>query len=323
MSRSSSSSAFLSFVVCFAGLAPPAAAQDPDRPRTQPQPPGLVARPMSPRSPRVRGPIERPLAPQERRDGDRPLSPRERGYVDQLAGMFGPVSFADRSRIERVVAPMLPPGGSGPATTSSTTATGLLVRAGDTTIARYRFDTPLEAQEEVARMLHQPGESRPIMVGEVRGNQVLVLSGDVALDPAAARRALDAAWQGLPAASASDATFAMLGPDDLVLTTTLKDGPLRDEVDRAMAKARERAEQPGFEVGERDARVKLPSGTEAYLTSDEHGATARLGAPGGPATAEYLALLDPEADAAAADQVGDAAGAVTEGAAKTLEGLFD
>lgn len=272
---------------------------------------------------------------------DAPLSSREKDYVDTLERRFGPVSLADRTSFvvgERRVTARISdgsPGASGaPATPSASVepppsiATGVLVRAGDTTVARYRFESPEHAQQEVLDLLGQEraASSEPL-VGEVRGDQVLVLSGELARDPTAAREALDGAWQGLPAAGSSDATFAVLGPHDVVLTTTLKDGPLRRFAEDTIAKVRARAAggaHPGMEVLPDGVRTRFPSGFEANVTSDARGATVRTtGAPGGPATQEYLALLDPNRDAEAAAHVRDANRASSAGASSVLDGLFD
>lgn len=263
-------------------------------------------------------------APAAAQDRDAPLSPRERSYVEGLGRQFGAVSFADRSQFVVGEPEIVDLSADAPARPPASVADGILVRAGDTTIARYRFASPEEAQAEARRVLETPVEgSRAPLVGEVRGNQVLVLSGEVAKDPAAAREALDASWQGLPAPAAPDATFAVLGPRDLAISTTLKDGPLRESIDKALAKARERAGTPEFQETPDGMAVRSPSGFEADLRVDDQGASALLrSGPGGPATNEYLGLIDPNADARSAEQARGANQAATEGAARKLDGLF-
>lgn len=274
--------------------------------------------------------------PARAQDPDAPLSRREQAYVDDLGRRFGQVSFADRSSFapgaREVVAPIgdgrrgRPDGAPVRPVEPTPMARGLLVRAGDTTIARYKFDSPEQAQAEARRVMEAPpNENREPLVGEVRGEQVLVLSGEIAKDPAAAREALDAAWQGLPAAASPDATFAVLGPRDLVLTTTLTDGPLRESVDQAIARARASADRPGFETTPDGARVGHGTdGLQADLSSGPQGATARVsGGPAGLASQEYLALLTPTADARSADQVHDADQVTSEGARRVIDRLFE
>ena len=110
----------------------------------------------------------------------------------------------------------------------------------------------------------------------------------------------------------------------MAVSTTLKDGPLRESIDRALEKAREREGTNEFQATPNGGmQVRAPSGFEADLESDEHGASALLrSGPQGPATNEYLALLDPNADARSAGQVRDANAATSEGAASVLNGLF-
>lgn len=190
-------------------------------------------------------------------------------------------------------------------------------------VERLRFETAEQAQQHSRWLLDCDLPVPTPYVAELRGNQLVVVRGELARDPASARRALGAAWNGLPAPATSDATFADLG-DGLALTTTLPGGPLRAGVDDALAKAREVSKRPdarGVELTADGARVQLDSGFTANLRSDAAGAS--LSTTTRPseerAMSDYLAGLGghPEPRAAGAtDQ------ARSKGAARTVDGLF-
>lgn len=262
------------------------------------------------------------------------LSRREREYVQALERRFGPVTASRLNFPSRLVAPTPTDELRRPIERPrperpyiDVLVNGLEVRSDDVAIHRYRFSSPEEAQQMATGLIESPmPEGRQPVVGEVRGNQLLLVTGDIARDPAAAREALDAAWQGLPASPTTDATFAVLGPNELAVHTTLEDGPLRESIDKAIKRARDLQErsdefQPTPDGG---MQVRKPSGFEADLRSDEHGASALLRrSPAGPATGEYLALLDPSSDARSADQVRDANQSASEGARTVVDSLFD
>lgn len=245
------------------------------------------------------------------------LSRRERAYVERLGERFGEVAIADKSRFTIAADGVVTDVTDAPSAATSpgaSEATSLLVRAGDTTIGRYKFDSPEQAQQEAVRVLEDPEGGREPLVGEVRGDQLLVLTGPAAKDPAAAREALDAAWQGLPAASRPDGTFALLGPHDVVLTTRLQEGPLRAAIDQVLAETRELEGRPGVTLTGTDAgQVKLESGFEAGFQAGEDGATLWTGQ--GPVRArqarEYLEQVAPPRS-----------GSVTEGARRVIDRLF-
>lgn len=187
------------------------------------------------------------------------LSRRERAWVEHLGERFGAVTHAERSTLDG---------------DARTRATGLLVRAGTTSIARYKFASAEQAQQEAVNLLEDPEGGRRRVVGEVRGDQVLLLEGAVARDPARAREALDAAWQGLPAPGQPDATFALLGPHDVALTTRLKSGPLRQLVDDILAETRALQGQPGVRFASPNAAtVALTNGFESGFHADDDGAS--------------------------------------------------
>ncbi|MCO5169579.1 MAG: hypothetical protein M9894_24830 [Planctomycetes bacterium] len=187
------------------------------------------------------------------------LSRRERAWVQHLEQRFGAVTVAERSTLEG---------------DARTQATGLLVQAGSTSIGRYKFTSAEQAQQEVVNLLEDPHGARRRVVGEVRGDQIVVLEGPVARDPARAREALDAAWEGLPAPGQTDATFALLGPNDVALTTRLKSGPLRQLVDEVLAETRALQGQPGVRFAAPNAAtVSLTSGFEAGFHANDEGAS--------------------------------------------------
>lgn len=184
------------------------------------------------------------------------LSRRERAWVERLGERFGAVVHSEKTRED---------GTSGP-------ASGLLVVAGETSIIRYKFASAAEAQQEAVTLLE--GDERRLTVGEVRGDQILVLQGPVARDPAKAREALDAAWEGLPAARRADATFAMLGPHDVVLTTRLREGPLHDLVSQILEETRADEGSPSVQfTSPNAATVKLEGGFESGFQVGDEGAT--------------------------------------------------
>ncbi len=286
----------------------------------------------------------------------KPLSPRERAYVEQLQRRYGPMRAerlqfpAERADEVRDLSPESvapPPSADGPIVSEPPSTrnpiarpsparpwqpapptemvNGLQVLGRDVAFQRYKFPSAEAAQAQVKEIIDTPmPEGRKPIAAEVRGDQVLIVVGDLARDPAAVRKALDAGWRGLPAPAEPDATVAILGPRDMAVSTTLKDGPLRESIDQALAKARERQGTAEFQATpDGGMQVRAPSGFEADLMSDEHGASALLrSGPQGPATNEYLALLDPNADARSANQVRDANAAASEGAANVLDGLF-
>ncbi len=190
---------------------------------------------------------------------DEALSQRERAWVERLGECFGQVTHAEKTRDE--------PGPSGGA------STGLLVVTGDTSVIRYKFASPAEAQQEAVQLIEGDGVERRLTVGEVRGDQVLVLAGPVARDPEEAREALDAAWAGLPAPRRPDATFALLGPHDVVLTTRLREGPLHDLVSQILEETRGLEGSPSVSFTSPDAAtVKLDGGFESGFQVDGDGA---------------------------------------------------
>lgn len=191
---------------------------------------------------------------------DEALSRRERAWVERLGERFGQVAHAERTRDE--------PGPSGGA------STGLLVVAGETSIIRYKFASPAEAQQEAVKLLEGDDVERRLTVGEVRGDQVLVLVGPVARDPEKAREALDAAWEGLPASRRTDATFALLGPHDVVLTTRLREGPLHDLVSQILEETRAEEGSPSVRfTSPNEATVRLDGGFESGFQVGDEGAT--------------------------------------------------
>lgn len=191
---------------------------------------------------------------------DEALSRRERAWVERLGERFGRVVHAERTRDE--------PGPSGGA------STGLLVVAGETSVIRYKFATPAEAQQEAVQLIEGDDVERRLTVGEVRGDQVLVLVGPVARDPEKAREALDAAWAGLPAPRRADATFALLGPHDVVLTTCLREGPLHDLVSQVLEETRALEGSPSVSFASPNAAtVKLDGGFESGFQVNDEGAT--------------------------------------------------
>lgn len=194
------------------------------------------------------------------------LGRRERAWVEQLAERFGPIAHAEKTAETGQA--------GGP-------ATGLAVLAGDTTIIRYRFDTPAEAQQEAVSLLEGESVERRIMVGEVRGDQILVIQGEVAANPDRAREALDAAWQGLPAPRRPDATFAILGPHEVVLTTRLREGPLHDLVSQILEETRALEGSPSVRFSSPNAAtVTLEGGFESGFQVADEGATLWTGMGG-------------------------------------------
>lgn len=229
-------------------------------------------------------------------------SARERAWRTRLEAAVGPVGPIER--VERVGSP-------------GAVAQGVRSRAGEAIVERLRFPSAAAAQEFLARTEHW-SDGRPV-VGELRGDQVVLVHGDVVRDAALARAALDAAWSVAPAPAVADATFAHLGGNDLAVSTRLPEGPLRESIDQALA-AIQRHGGPDATSDAHSGDVRFDSGFQAHVRSDGDGAAAVTSSrPGGvDAMQGYLAALQPES--AARSTPGTPA--ATEGAAGVLRRLF-
>lgn len=224
-----------------------------------------------------------------------PLSGRETIWAQGVGQELGGSTWAQRFSIPRPVEGVVKNNDVARAPLKGPLAHGLRIGGGDDVVERLRFESPAAAQEYVASAVVLEG--REGVAGELRGNQVLLVRGPSAKDPARARALLDAGWKVLPVADQTDATFARLDDGGLALSTTLADGPLRASVDKALDSLRRNA---GGDVqiewaSPRGARVRFPSGYEAEVRSDREGASAVTSpGPGGvPAMREYLAAVQP------------------------------
>lgn len=253
------------------------------------------------------------------------LSQREKDYGAALARSlgkpkprvsrqqfeFGPVETIGATTGDRPVTRPQPPGGV-------PTVTGISVQMDDASVQRLRFQTPEQAQQHLDWLLKGdfPG-SRPV-TGELRGNQLVLVRGDEVNDPDAAKRMTAAAWEGLPAPDGPpQAAFTQLEDGSMAVSTTLKDGALRESIDRAMSSAREtqgkKLEGVDIETTPTTAEIAFPSGFRAGLQSDEQGASVY--------TAKSPEAVDAMKQHLAALGGHPASGAV-EGTAKIIEGLF-
>ncbi|MCO5169283.1 MAG: hypothetical protein M9894_23310 [Planctomycetes bacterium] len=169
---------------------------------------------------------------------------------------------------------------------------GVHARAEGAQVERLRFSSPAAAQEFLTTVDHWV-LGHPV-AGELRGDQVVLVHGDMVRDAARTRAALDAAWSVAPAAAEVDVTFAHLGGDDLAVTTRLPDGPLRRSIDAALA-AIHRSPGPGMSSDPRSGEVRFDSGFHARVRSDGDGAMAVTSSrPGGVDALEgYLKTLQP------------------------------
>lgn len=208
------------------------------------------------------------------------LSARERAYVDGLAATLGSVTRAER--VGFFWTPTDAPGIADHVETlegqaqsgSRLRVTGLRIEAASVVVRRVKLKDMDAARLFAARS--ELGAEGPL-VGEVRGDQVVFVHGEPVRDATFARRALDAAWRGLPvSAPSAEATFANLRDADLVLATTTHQGPIAESVLNAFAKAREVAgrQQPGckaFMHGPEDVSVQLEQGLTARAHADDAG----------------------------------------------------
>lgn len=209
-----------------------------------------------------------------------PLSPRELRYVSTVAGDLDPDASFKAKRVEFTHQPVMmiaPIGGPDPAPVGPK-VNGLQVQVdGGATVERLRFETPAQAQEYADWLLNGEVKGTRPLTGELRGNQLVLVSGPAVDDPAQVERALETAWKVLPAPGATDAAFTQLADGSVAVSTTLTDGPLRGSIDRAMTAARERDAKDlpndGITTTETTADVAFASGFRAKVQVDEQGAS--------------------------------------------------
>jgi hypothetical protein len=214
---------------------------------------------------------------------DRPLSARERAWVAQLGERLGGTPSGGRFTL-RVPAEIA---------AEEREPDGLRVTVGDLAIHRVRFECEALAHAVAARIeLGHP------MVGEVRGDQAVFITGAPLRDVTVARRALDAAWQGLPSVGPATSTFAYFDHDELAVTTSRQDDAIWGQVEHALRRAAQHPEVT-TSSGPGEATVTLPSGRCVRARRDAQAAQVCLARE--PARAaelvRYLATLTREAPA--------------------------
>lgn len=153
---------------------------------------------------------------------------------------------------------------------------GLAVDLGDgVELKRLQFDSPEDAQRYLSQL--QARDLGAPVFAQVRGDQVVLVTGEAIKDPAFARLLSESVWDGLPAPAEVDAGLTDLGRGQRVLTTRLRDGPVYDRIAELYEKARRVARNPIFHgtgvymEGDNGLMIDYSPGHEAHLRVDDTG----------------------------------------------------
>lgn len=192
-------------------------------------------------------------------------SPRERAWAEALGEALGAPARAEPVRATLEVE--TPDG-----TVREHAVRGVRADLGDVVVSRLLLDSA-----DAARDLFAHHDDAGPIVGELRGAQVVFVKGERVRDPVFARRALDAAWVGLPAPAArSEAASAALGPGgaavraDSAVEAVVR--PIRDACARARSAEGEAAVDG--QAGREDVALTLRSGFSVRLHVGQDGSRA-------------------------------------------------
>jgi hypothetical protein len=153
--------------------------------------------------------------------------------------------------------------------------TGVSFCAGDLYVERVKFGSGVQAQAWARWLVEgMAGGPRP-MIGEVRGDQLVLIGSPAVREAGFARAALAACWEGLPAPDHVDARFGALAPVDHIVATRVP-GPLRDLVEQVLAA--EQQHQPREDGPPTPGRVRFssPTGPNGGAAVTEGGASLYL-----------------------------------------------